>query len=82
MITSTHHALKRLNEYFGGFRLKQLNDAAWRDYRRWRTGQTNCNAALRRRATPISDATACRELHTVRAALHGLGATVGKGWKR
>jgi integrase len=69
-IDSTHYALKRLHEFFSGFNLDQLNDAAWRSYRRWRTEQANQNAALKRQGRPITDATACRELHTMRAALH------------
>lgn len=77
-IDSTHYALKRLQEFFGGFQLSQLNDATWRSYRRWRTDQQNQNAALRAQGRPITDATACRELHTMRAALNWARRN---GWK-
>lgn len=64
-----YYALKNLQSYFAGFSLDQLNDAAWQAYRDHRTKQPNRSAAMRGKGKFVTDATACRELSTLRGAL-------------
>lgn len=65
------YALVRLHEYFDKFAPAQLNDGVWKKYRGWRTGHDHENAAAQYQKTKkkVSDATACRELNVMRAAL-------------
>lgn len=69
---ANYYALKPLRLFFTGFKLHQLNDAAWSQYRAWRTRQLNAGATAKQGKSPpksISDATACKELNVLRAAL-------------
>ncbi len=80
-VDATHYALKPLKAFFDGFKLSKLNDAAWLQYRKWRTAQSNVNAAAlasKEAPAPISDATACKELNVLRAALSWARRN---GWK-
>jgi integrase len=68
---SDARAIKKLLEYFAAFTPDKLIDSAWRGYRKWRTAQFHEHAASHFYKTPkkISDATACRELNVMRAAI-------------
>jgi len=64
-------ALQKLAEFFGAFKADQLGDAAWKQYRKWRTAQVHGHASAQYYAEPrrISDSTAIRELNVFRAAI-------------
>lgn len=65
------NALKRLHEFFDAFTPDKLNDAVWKRYRKRRMEHDQNNAASKHFKTPrkVSDATACRELNVMRAAI-------------
>lgn len=68
---STYYALKPLRHFFGGFKVSQLrNDDIWNDYRVWRIGCDQTRAMSVGSGMKVSDATACRELRTMRAAIN------------
>jgi integrase len=66
---SSVYALKPLREFFSNYEPDQLTDAAWQDYRDWRTAQM-INNATPVKNKPVSDATAVRELRNMNAALN------------
>lgn len=78
---ATFYAVQKLKEYFAGFQPQQLrSDAVWAAYRKWRTQQQNASApyAATRKTKGksagtvkrVSDATACKELAVMRAAIN------------
>jgi integrase len=75
---TTFYVVQKLKGYFGGFRPQQLrSDAVWAAYRTWRTQQRNSSAPFVNGKTKgkvkvknVSDATACRELAGMRAAIN------------
>jgi len=76
---ATYYALKPLCSYFHAFTPDQLNDAAWMVYREQRTRQKNGSAAFKARGEKlVSDATACKELNVMRAAISWARRN---GWK-
>lgn len=70
-------ALKKLKEYFAGFRPDQLGDGAWKSYRKWRTAQVHSHASAKYYKTPkkVSEASVVRELNVFRAAIRWAQAT-------
>jgi hypothetical protein len=68
---STYFALQSLRDFFGGFKVAQLrNDDLWRKYPDWRTDSDQTRAMFAGTGKKVSDATACRELPTMRAAIN------------
>ena len=43
---SDERALKRLTEFFGGFKPEQLVDTAWKRYRKWRMSHDHSHASV------------------------------------
>lgn len=73
---------KAPRDYFSSFNPSQLNDAAFRGYREWRTSQTVNHAGARaakvEKPKHVADATAVRELNALRGAISWAKRN---GWK-
>ncbi len=64
---SAHYAVASLRKFFDPYEPHQLNDAAWNNYRTWRTEQSVRSAAPIKKL--VADSTAVRELRILAAAL-------------
>ena len=73
---SFEHNFTRVREYFADYTPEQLNDGVWARYRKWRTSHVVSHAGARaskKKRRTVSDATAVRELNSLRGTL---------GWAR